>query len=205
MAWLDDPALIAERRAALGAPHIAPLEIWREGLVGAGHTVPHFDPFDGGIDARLLLLLETPGPGPDRTRFVSRDNPSGTARNLRRYLEAAGIARMDIVQWNCVPWIVHAPGARNRALRRTEIAEGLATLPDLLAKLPGVRVCILAGRVAAGRKRLSKRHGPMCRSSPCPTLVRPMSAPVLMSANGSKARCSPPGTHSSNDLRTRLE
>ena len=118
MVWLDDPALIAERSAALGKPHIAPLEIWREGLVGAGHPVPHFDPFDGGIDARLLLLLETPGPGPDRTRFVSRDNPSGTARNLRRYLEAADIGRHDIVQWNCVPWIVHAPGARNRALRR---------------------------------------------------------------------------------------
>jgi len=160
MVWLYAPALIADRKAALGAPHIAPLEIWREGLVGAGHPVPHFDPFDGGINARLLLLLETPGPGPDRTRFVSRDNPSGTARNLRRYLEAAGIGRNDIVQWNCVPWIVHAPGARNRALRRAEIAEGLATLPGLLAKLPCVRVCILAGRVAAGAEALIKEARP---------------------------------------------
>jgi hypothetical protein len=67
---------------------------------------------------------------------------------------------MDIVQWNCVPWIVHAPGARNRALRRTEIAEGLATLPDLLAKLPGVRVCILAGRVAAGAEALIEEARP---------------------------------------------
>jgi hypothetical protein len=65
--------------------------------------VPGFDPADGGADARLLLLLETPGPGGDGPRLVSRDNPTGTARNLTRFLADAGIARVDTLLWNAVP------------------------------------------------------------------------------------------------------
>ncbi len=81
--------------------------------------------------------------------MVSRDNPTGTARNLTRFLAEAGIARADTMLWNAVPWIVHAPGARNRSLRRTEIAEGITMLPPLLALLPRLRVVVLAGAVAA--------------------------------------------------------
>lgn len=111
--------------------------------------MPEFDPNDGVAAARLLILLETPGPGGDGPRLVSRDNPTGTARNLKRFLAEAGIARSDTILWNVVPWIVHEPGARNRALRMPEIAEGLALLPPFLARLPDLRVVVLAGRVAA--------------------------------------------------------
>jgi hypothetical protein len=111
--------------------------------------VPHFDPADGGTLARLLLLMETPAPGSARVRFVSRDNPTGTAANLRRFLTAAGIARADSVIWNTVPWIVHAAGAPNRALRRPEIAEGLALVASFVELLPRLQVVLLAGRVAA--------------------------------------------------------
>ena len=89
-------------------------------------------------------------------RFVSRDNPTGTARNLARFLGDAAIARSDVVLWNTVPWIVHAPGARNRAVRRGEIREGLALLPDLLRHLPALRVVLLAGRAA-------REAGPLVR------------------------------------------
>ena len=51
-----------------------------------------------------------------------------------------------------MPWVIHAPGARNRAPRRGEIAEGLAELPELLALLPRLAVVVLAGRVAAGTR-----------------------------------------------------
>ncbi len=121
---------------------------WRAGLEAAGRRVPGFDPRDGGAMARLLILLETPGPGGAGPRLVSRDNPTGTARNLARFLGDAGIARGDTILWNCVPWIVHEPGARNRPLRRGEIAEGLALLPSFLALLPRLHAVILAGRVA---------------------------------------------------------
>jgi uracil-DNA glycosylase len=111
--------------------------------------VPDVDPFDGGTEARLLLLLETPGPGSAPLRFVSRDNPTGTAANIRRFFGEAGIDRADSVIWNAVPWVIHAPGARNRTPRRGEVAAGLAELPAFLALLPRLTVAVLAGRVAA--------------------------------------------------------
>ena len=45
--------------------------------------------------------------------------------------------------------MIHAPGARNRAPRRAEIATGLREeLPGLLDLLPRLSAVVLAGRVA---------------------------------------------------------
>ncbi|WP_258042830.1 uracil-DNA glycosylase [Sphingomonas sp. NBWT7] len=145
--------------------------------------MPGFDPADGGAAARVLLLLETPGPDPrpgraprdGAPRIVSRDNATGTARNLARFLGAAGIARADTLLWNAVPWIVHAPGARNRALRRGEIVAGQALLPPFLALLPRLRVVVLAGRVAGEARDLVAETRPhvmvLAMPHPSPTHV----------------------------------
>lgn len=146
---LADPAVLTERAALRTALHVLPLTTFVADLRRRRGVVPDVDPLDGGIEARLLLLLETPGPGSAQLRFVSRDNPTGTAANIRRFCETAGIARTDMVLWNTVPWVIHAPGARNRPPRRGEIVEGLAELPAFLALLPCLRVAVLAGRVAA--------------------------------------------------------
>lgn len=149
------------------------LERWRRSLAAAGRRVPGFDPADGGAAARLLILLETPGP--DGPAIVSRDNPTGTSRNLARFLAAAGIARADTILWNAVPWIVHEPGARNRPLRRAEIAAGLALLPPLLALLPRLAVVVLAGRVAGQAAPIVAQACPTARlltmPHPSPTYV----------------------------------
>lgn len=155
-------------------PHTKALEAWRASLTGAG-PLPHFDPLDGGVEAQLLLLLETPAPGNGGVRFVSRDNATGTARNLTRFLAAAGLPRTTTLLWNAVPWVLHAPGARNRAPRRAEIAQGLATLPGLLALLPRLRVTVLAGRVAAQAEPVVRAAAPgaavMTMPHPSPTYV----------------------------------
>ena len=146
---LNTPQQISARGERLGESHLTALEHWRRGLIANARRVPHFDPSDGGDEARLLVLLETPGPGTAPMRFVSRDNPTGTARNLAMFLDDAGVSRAGMVLWNTVPWIVHEPGARNRAARRAEIAEGLQLLPGFLELLPQLSVILLAGRVAA--------------------------------------------------------
>lgn len=147
---LADPAVLAARRAALSAPHMAPLARFVALLRQAtGRALPDADPADGGVGARLLLLLETPGPTMPATGFVSRDNPTPTGANLRRFLGAAGLARADTLIWNAVPFLIHAPGARNRAPRAAERAAGLALLPPLLDLLPRLAVAVLAGRHAA--------------------------------------------------------
>ena len=157
---LADPAVLALRAAARGASHVAALDRFVAGLRARHGDVPDVDPCDGGVGARLLLLLETPGPGAQPLRFVSRDNPTGTAANIRRFTEEAGIGRGDSVIWNAVPWVIHPPGARNRAPRRGEVAAGLAELPGFLALLPRLTVVVLAGRVAAGARPLIRAARP---------------------------------------------
>ena len=137
------------RRTGLEAPHMRRLVALIDGIrAESGRPVPDPDPADGGTEARLLLLLETPGPAVGSTGMVSRDNPAPTARNLSRFLDSAGIARIDTLIWNAVPFVIHAPGARNRAPRPAEIREGLRWLPSLLDLLPQLTVAVLAGRVA---------------------------------------------------------
>lgn len=161
--------------AALGAPHMLALERYRAALAAMHGKVPHFDPHDGGDAARVLLLLETPGPRGDAVRFVSRDNPTGTARNIARFCETAGLARRDTVLWNVVPWLIHAPGAPNRAPTKDETTAGLTLLPDLLKLLPRLSVVVLCGRVAGGAGSVLATHDPTLHvlrmPHPSPTYV----------------------------------
>jgi uracil-DNA glycosylase len=147
-AALACPDGLAARLALLRqAPHMAPLRDLAARLrTEVGRPVPEADPADGGAAARVLLLLETPAPG---TGIVSRDSAGGTAANLRRFLREAGLARQEVLLWNLIPWMIHAPGARNRAPMAAEARAGRAWLPALLELLPALRVAVLAGRVAA--------------------------------------------------------
>ncbi|WP_019905279.1 uracil-DNA glycosylase [Methylobacterium sp. 77] len=155
---LADPEQVARRRSLLEAERLHPLRrLARRIAKERSSDVPEPDPLDGGTEARLLLLLETPGPSIGRTGFVSRDNPTGTAANLFRFLAESGIARRHSLIWNAVPWVIHAPGALNRAPRKAEIATAAAYLAPLIELLPSLDVVVLAGRVA-GLSREPLRH-----------------------------------------------
>lgn len=57
---------------------------WSE-LVGGGAAVPFFDPNDAGVDARILILLDSPGrrtAGAKGSKFISADNNGETASNM---------------------------------------------------------------------------------------------------------------------------
>ena len=168
--------MLAARQALLDAPHLRPLrELARRIAFERAASVPDPDPLDGGIAARLLLLLETPGPAIVRTGFVSRDNPTGTAANLFRFLAEAGIARGDTLIWNAIPWVIHAEGARNRAPLRSETRAAEPYLAPLLACLPRLRVVVLAGRVAGESREALARLQPgvpiLAVPHPSPTYV----------------------------------
>jgi uracil-DNA glycosylase len=145
---LRDPAEVVRRWSRLGEPRMAPLlDLVARIRAERGHT-PFPDPLDGGAEARFLLLLETPGPSIGRTGLVSRDNVNGTAANLWRFLDAACIPRADTLIWNVVPYVIHAPGARNRAPRPAEAADGSRYLAPLFDRLPELAVVALSGRFA---------------------------------------------------------
>ena len=158
----------------LGAPHARALAAFAAELRrDTGAHVPDIDPLDGGSEARVVLLLETPGPAIRDTGFVSRDNPTPTARNIRRFAAAAGLPRADTVIWNAVPWTIHEAGARNRAPRPGEIRAGLGRLPAFLRLLPRLRCAILAGRVAGLARGLVETVGldVVAVPHPSPTIV----------------------------------
>ena len=110
--------------------------------------IPHFDPFDGGTNARILVLLETPGPSNASVRFTSRDNPTGTAKTLRALSSLARINRNDTVIWNAVPWVLDRRGKRLRVPSPSDLKTAATLLPELLALLPNLGSVILAGKTA---------------------------------------------------------
>ncbi len=144
---LADPATRAARRALLAAPHAAPLAAYVDALRRATpHHVPDFDPLDGGISARLLFILEKPGPRvvpPAGSGFVSRDTDDPTARAIDGFMREAGIPRQATLLWNACPWWTGAI-----ATAPAEFRAGAATLPSLLALLPELAAVVLVGNAA---------------------------------------------------------
>jgi hypothetical protein len=124
------------------------------------HVLPDMDPLDGGTGARVLLLLEKPGPQAARTGFVSRDNPSPTSAAIRAFLEEVGLPRADTLLWNAAPF-----WNGTIRLRAPERQDGFRHLPALLALLPRLDTAILVGRHAAQAEPLLPRHLRVIRSA----------------------------------------
>ena len=151
-----------------------------------GKPVPDADPLDGGTGAGVLLLLERPAAAVHRVGFVSRDNATPTARNIRRFSEAAGLPRTGTLIWNAVPWMDAGPPAgpgrpRNLAPRPDEIRAGLLWLPPLLALLPRLRVVVLAGRIArlAAGTLQATRPGLLVLTMPHPSPTIVCTSPLV--------------------------
>lgn len=164
-------------------PHIASLTEYVRRLRkqrGGGESVPWIDPDDGGVHARVLLLLEAPGAramgaGSPRSEargsgFVSASNADPTARMTLACRTEAGLTAADCLHWNAVPWYV-GDGNRIRPVNVTDLVEALPATRDLLRLLPDLRVVILMGRKAEdGWARLTKRYPSTSRyrALPCP-------------------------------------
>lgn len=111
-----------------------------------GLSIPRFDPLDAGIDARVLFLLESPGPKADATEgsgFISADNNDPTAENMWTFRHNAGIGPDTGLHWNIVPWYLDGgkPGSAH-------IERGARMLAELLALLPRLEVVVPMGRDA---------------------------------------------------------
>ncbi len=153
---------------------------------GPQAKIPDFDPSDGGAEAQVLLVMEAPGPKAIQTGFVSCDNPDGTAGNLKRFLQEAGLARRECVLWNIVPWHV-SDGLMNVNPTSTDVQEGLPYLRRLLPLLPRRRAVVLVGRKTqsvAGQLPLSASVRVFRCSHPSPQHVNrhPENAGVIVAA-----------------------
>lgn len=97
---LRDDAERARREVLLLEPHMQPLTVYLGNIrrsIGVSYDIPMFDPCDGGVDARVLIVLEAPGRKAVSSQFVSRNNPDKTAAKINQLLSIAGINRKDTI------------------------------------------------------------------------------------------------------------
>jgi uracil-DNA glycosylase len=150
---MRDANVRQQRKALLDLPHIAPLTAYAAGLRRGALEVPDFDPLDGGVDARVLFLLEKPGPMTSESGkrtgsgFISRDNDDATAEATFTFMKRAGIPRKLTVIWNVVPW-----WNGTRKVTAQEIAQGAACVTELVGLLPALSAVVLVGGRAARAK-----------------------------------------------------
>jgi len=178
---LADPLARIERASGLQAPHIKPLSDFVARLrheAGEGASIPDFDPWDAGVDAEVLFLLEAPGAKAVLSGFISRNNPDETAKNFFELTAEAGITRSRSVVWNIVPWYI-GTGSRIRPASAVDITSGSSSLARLLDLLPLLRVIVLLGRKAEYAEKLILPLRPQIRvvKSPHPSPLFVNNAP----------------------------
>jgi uracil-DNA glycosylase len=114
--------------------------------------IPFFDPFDGGIAATCLYLLEAPGARAVSSGFISRNNPDESAKNFFELNREAGIPREATVTWNIVPWYIGS-GQKIRPARSEDLAAGIPHLVELLLLLPALRIVVIMGQKPTAAER----------------------------------------------------
>ena len=148
---LRDPKAREARRALLSEPYVLPLTAYVDQLrAGSPDEFPDFDPLDGGVEARMLFLLEKPGPMTSASRtgragsgFVSRDNDDPTAEAIFDFMRKAGIPRRETVLWNLI-----AGWNETRKVTAREVREGALETLRLVRLLPRLKAVVLVGKRA---------------------------------------------------------
>lgn len=143
-----DPAVVADKMRRVREPHVRPLNDLAdaEGLPH-GH-VPYVDADQGGVNARMLVLLDNPSTKAEAgtgSGLLSLDNNDRTARNCREAYARHGVSWQDVVHWNVAPAPVvnknghSSAGERNRGVRWTR---------EVVALLDNLEIVLLLGNSA---------------------------------------------------------
>ncbi|MFE9747459.1 uracil-DNA glycosylase [Saccharothrix saharensis] len=139
--------------ALLKAPHLAKLTEFAQRIATERKAdVPLFDPASGGVNSKVLLLLESPGPASSGSGFNSPDNDDPTAANVFAAMAEAGLSRRVSLSWNVVPWHLN-----NREPSPAELRAAVPYLVELLRMLTALKAVVVLGRPAGTGWTLSGR------------------------------------------------
>ena len=141
--------------------------------------VPGFDPANGNESAKVLFVLEAPGPGAVKSGIISVNNNDPSARNFSKQMQEAGIEPEQIAIWNIVPWYI-GNGAKIRAANAADIKEGASWLAEVINAMPNLETIVLVGEKARGAHVAISQHAVM------PILS--IHHPSAQSMNGSSER-----------------
>jgi uracil-DNA glycosylase len=148
-----------EQRDQLHVPRIAPITDLVTSLrQQTAQEVPYVAPIYGGTEARLLMVLTSPGrathPGPGGTGFLCIENSDRAAATVKNLLSEAGISPREMTPWNACPWFTGGPSPT-----AAELEAGVEPWAQLIGLLPDVRVIMLLGGAAQdGWRRVLRRH-----------------------------------------------
>lgn len=133
-------------------------------------STPYVAPTYGGVDARLLTLMQDPGPKTDRNNadgsgMICLDNVDLSAARQKFFLDEAGIGISEIVSWNAYPWPKPHPQTDRSDREAAEALRGFLMLT------PNLEAVILNGTVAKRIWRVLEEIDPGCVAgiSPYPT------------------------------------
>ena len=122
-----------------------------------GGDLPYVDPDCGGVNARVLLVLEAPaGAAAHGSRMLSADNNDGTAVNVWRAYQHAGLPREWGMHWNAVPWYLGVRG-KIAAAKAHAVEQGREWVLRLVDLLPELSVVLCLGN--AGHDAVSPEKG----------------------------------------------
>jgi hypothetical protein len=170
------------QRDQLRIPRIAPIT----DLVNAlrwqrSYDVPYVAPMYGGVEARLLTVLTSPGrqtrAAPGGTGFLCIENPDRAAATIKRLMSEADMDPREMTPWNACPWFTDGP--RPSA---AELEAGVGPWVQLIRLLPDLRVMLIMGGDARNGWRRVRRRYPdlfpesdvkiICTYSPGPQALR---------------------------------
>lgn len=141
-----DPDFLAAKRARLWEPHVAPINELTQKIIKAGKgDVPFVDPDSGGVNARVLFVLEAPARAAAHgSGMLSADNDDTSAAHVWEGYAHSGLRRDFGVHWNAVPWYV-GKKEKIRAVTPQEVVDGREWLVALLELLPDLNVVFTMG------------------------------------------------------------
>ncbi len=140
----QDPAVLAAKFERLHEPHIAPVTQFVDDIREQMELdVPYVDPDSGGVGARVVFLLRSPGKATSgQTGLLSVDNTGPTAANLWQAHAESGLPREWALHWNAVPWY----SEEKQAGSDDDVNHFLQQLLELL---PEIRVLVAVGKDAS--------------------------------------------------------
>ena len=148
-----DADVVADKLARIRDPHVRPLNALSDVIadsVGLPHGhVPYVDPDQGGINARMLVLLDNPSTKAESgtgSGLLSLDNNDRTARNCREAYERHGVSHADVVHWNVVPFPV--AGIKNGGSTPAERTRSVQWTKALVELCPRIEIVLLLGAAA---------------------------------------------------------
>ena len=139
---LTNPLEIQRRLGLLHEPHISKLTQLVEQIRKAeqNFSVPWFDPMGGGVNAKVLLLLQDPSDtAQNGTGFISPDNPYPTAYNTTNFRDKADLIPQELIHWNIIPWKME----RGFGI---ELNRASSYLCKLLHLLPNLKIIVCMGK-----------------------------------------------------------